>query len=508
MTTAAPPRPAQTADHSGIIRPRQQLLIGGSWTDGSREETFDVRSPTNGELLAICAAASPDDVDRAVASAESAAENWAALSPHDRAALMHTLADRLEAEMDRFAMIEALNVGKPLQQARLGDVAGTVDHFRYFASAVRTRTGEADQLDERTLSLVLSEPVGVVGAVIAWNFPLSLASWKLGPALAAGCTVVIKPSSYTPLSLLEFGRLAQGVLPAGVLNIVTGPGSSTGQALLDHPRIAKLAITGSTETGYEVAKAAAEKLIPATLELGGKSANIVLADCDWDRAVENAATAILWNAGQVCESGSRLLVQASIHDRFVEALVARFQATRIGLPWKDDTEMGPLANEAQLEKFLRYVDLGRSEGAVLRTGGERLHGAPFDDGFFVSPAIFTEVRNDMQIAQEEVFGPFLTVERIRDADEAIAIANASDYGLAGAVWTRDLAKALHVARGVRTGRMWVNTYHQTPAHAPFGGYKKSGYGRETHLSAIDAYSEKKNIFIDLTPPGRAMSTPH
>ncbi len=342
---------------------------------------------------------------------------------------------------------------------------------------------------------MIREPLGVVGQIIPWNFPLLMAAWKLAPVIAAGDTVVINPASLTPLTLLELGRIMNDVLPAGVINIVTGRGSVVGQAILDHPDVDKVAFTGSTSVGYTVAAAAAKKLIPATLELGGKSANIVFPDANMEKAVKYAAIAILMNQGQACESGSRLFLHKDIHDEFLKKLKARFESVKVGDPMAKDTQMGSQVSQGQLDTILSYVELAKKEGATILTGGERLTSDGLDAGFFMKPTIITNVTNQMRVAREEIFGPVLVVIPFSDEDEVVAMANDSEYGLGGAVWTQDINRALRVAKAVRTGRMWVNTYHELPAHAPFGGYKNSGLGRETHKMMLDAYTEVKNIYI-------------
>jgi len=389
-----------------------------------------------------------------------------------------------------------MDVGKPVREARV-DVPLAIDHFRYFAGVIGSHSDEASMLDHQTMSLTLSEPLGVVGQVIPWNFPLLMAAWKIAPAIAMGNTVVIKPSEMTPVTILELAKIFAKVLPAGVVNVVIGLGTEVGQAILDHPQVAKLAFTGSTRIGEVVAAAAAKRIIPATLELGGKSANIIFPDANWDRAVEAAALGILWNQGEVCESGSRLFVHESIYERFVGELKERFEKVRVGNPLDPNTQMGAQVSQIQTDHIMGYIELAKEEGARILTGGERLTGGEYDAGFFIKPTIIVDVRNDMRIAQEEIFGPVVTVLPFKDEDEVVALANASDYGLAGAVWTKDINRAIRVARAIETGHMWVNTYHDIPAHAPFGGYKKSGLGRETHKSMLDAYSEKKNIYISL-----------
>lgn len=481
----------QLKDHYG-------LLINGEWTAAEGEREFETTNPATGEHLAWCADASAADVDRAVAAAQAAFPAWAATSPADRAALLLKIADRIDAAAADLARVETMDNGKPIRETTLVDVPLSSDHFRYFAGALRADEGEAVMIDDKTLSLVLREPIGVVGQIIPWNFPLLMGAWKLAPALAAGNTVVIKSSSTTPLSLLVLGEIMNEVLPAGVVNIITGRGAVTGQAMLDHPGFAKLAFTGSTEVGYDVARAAANRLIPATLELGGKSANIYFADCDMDRAIEGAQIGILFNQGQVCCAGSRIFVQDEIYDEFVGKLVEAFKAVKVGDPLDPTTQMGSQINRRQLEKIVGWVEEAKKEGARVAAGGEPADIPGFEKGAFMQPTLLVDVTNDMKVAQNEIFGPVACVIRFKTEEEVVAMANDSEYGLGGAVWTRDINRAFRVARAVQTGRMWINTYNELPAHTPFGGYKKSGIGRETHKMMLEHYSRHKNIFISLS----------
>ena len=371
------------------------------------------------------------------------------------------------------------------------------DHFRYFASAIRTEQGTATVLDGGYLSMVLREPIGVVGQIVPWNFPFCMAAWKLAPVLASGDCTVIKSSSATPLSLLVFMELISDLVPAGVINVITGKGSKSGQYILEHPDFRKLAFTGSTEVGRNVAVAAAQKLIPATLELGGKSANIFFDDCNFEQAIDGLQLGILFNQGQVCCAGSRVFVQEGIYDKFVDAAVKAFQKVRQGDPLDPNTQIGSQINEAQIKKIASYMEIAKQEGATIACGGKRAAEGALKDGCFFEPTLITNVNNKMRIAQEEIFGPVAVVIKFKAEDEVIAMANDSTYGLGGAVWTQDITRAMKVARSVETGRMWVNTYNQLPAGAPFGGYKNSGIGRETDLSILDAYTQKKNIFINL-----------
>lgn len=481
----------QLKDHYG-------LLINGEWTAAEGEREFETTNPATGEHLAWCADASAADVDRAVAAAQAAFPAWAATSPADRAALLLKIADRIDAAAADLARVETMDNGKPIRETTLVDVPLSSDHFRYFAGALRADEGEAVMIDDKTLSLVLREPIGVVGQIIPWNFPLLMGAWKLAPALAAGNTVVIKSSSTTPLSLLVLGEIMNEVLPAGVVNIITGRGAVTGQAMLDHPGFAKLAFTGSTEVGYDVARAAANRLIPATLELGGKSANIYFADCDMDRAIEGAQIGILFNQGQVCCAGSRIFVQDEIYDEFVGKLVEAFKAVKVGDPLDPTTQMGSQINRRQLEKIVGWVEEAKKEGARVAVGGEPAEIPGFEKGAFMQPTLLVDVTNDMKVAQNEIFGPVACVIRFKTEEEVVAMANNSEYGLGGAVWTRDINRAFRVARAVQTGRMWVNTYNELPAHTPFGGYKKSGIGRETHKMMLEHYSQHKNVYISLS----------
>jgi acyl-CoA reductase-like NAD-dependent aldehyde dehydrogenase len=475
------------------LRPQAQyqLLIDGQWRDGASGKTFVATSPATGETLATLAVADASDVDLAVKAAWKAFASWSKTSHAERSALLLAIADRLEAELERFATLETLDNGKPIRETMGIDLPMSIDHFRYFAGVIRAQSDEADLINEQTLSIILSEPIGVVGQIIPWNFPILMAAWKIAPALAAGNCVIIKPSKETSISLVEFGRILKDILPPGVVNILTGSGSTTGEAILKHEGFSKLAFTGSTEVGYSIARAAAEKLIPATLELGGKSANIVFEDAQIDKVIDGIAMGIIFNQGQVCCAGSRLLVQRSVYDKVLGLLKEKFASIRVGDPLDPQTQMGAQVNKEQMEKILGFVERAIKEDAKLIVGGAR-YGT---EGAFVQPTILADVHTNMCIAQQEVFGPVLAVLPFDTTEEAIEIANDSEFGLGGAVWTRDINRALHVARSVRTGRMWVNTYNELPAHTPFGGYKKSGIGRETHKMILEAYSQKKNIII-------------
>ncbi|MDT2823374.1 aldehyde dehydrogenase family protein [Vagococcus lutrae] len=472
------------------------LFINGEWTNGTGNELIDVISPATGEKIAAFVDATNEDVDAAVEAAEEALKTWRHTSIEERSRLMLKIADIIDDNLEHLALVETLDNGKPIRETLNIDLPAASDHFRYFAGVIRSEEGTAQAFDENRLSIVIKEPIGVVGQVIPWNFPFLMAAWKLAPALATGNTVVISPSSTTSLSILEFARLIDGVLPKGVLNVVTGRGRKSGDYLLNHPGIDKLAFTGSTEVGYTVAEAAAKRLVPATLELGGKSANIFFDDMPYKKALDGAQMGILFNQGQVCSAGSRIFVQEGIYDRFVADLKEAFEKINVGLPWEEETQMGCQVSEGHLNKILDYVRIGKEEGATVLTGGNRITDGELGKGVFMQPTLLSDVTNDMRVAQEEIFGPVAVIIKFKDIDEVIAMANDSEYGLAGGVWTQDLNKALKVGREVQTGRVWVNTYNQLPAGTPFGGVKNSGIGRETYKSMVDAYTQMKNIYID------------
>ena len=474
------------------IQPSYKLFIDGEFVDAEGGASLDVFNPATGEKISKIADASKTDVDRAVAAARKAFESFRRTSVYERSALLNKIADVLEQNAEFIATVETIDNGKPIRETRAVDVAWSIEHFRYFAGVILGEEGSANMLKERYLSVVLREPIGVVGQIVPWNFPFLMGAWKLAPLIAAGDTCVFKPSSETSLSILEFIRLIAPLLPKGVINVVTGKGSKAGEFVRTHKGLDKLAFTGSTEVGRGIALAAAQKIIPATLELGGKSANIIFDDCDFDVAIDGVQLGILFNQGQVCCAGSRIFVQEGIYDKFVPALVEKFKRIKVGDPLDPNTQMGCQINKKQADKILEYVKIGVEEGAKIAVGGKR-HSA---GEAFVEPTLLVDVRNDMRVAQEEIFGPVGVVIKFKDQDELVRMANDSLYGLGGAVFTRDIAKALTVARLLETGRVWVNTYNQIHAGAPFGGYKESGIGRETHKMILEHYTQTKNIYID------------
>lgn len=475
-----------------------KLFIDGKWKDASDGRTFESYCPANGELLATCAEASEKDVDEAVIAAWKAFKTWKNTTPAERAGILNKIADIIDTNKKYLAEVETYDNGKPIRETLTVDIPYSAEHFRYFAGAILTEEGTASMLDNNTLSLVIREPIGVVGQIVPWNFPFLMAAWKLAPVFASGCTTVFKPSKNTSLSILEFTKLIEGILPNGVFNLITGSGSKSGEYILNHPKFRKLAFTGSTEVGCSVAKAAAKKLIPATLELGGKSANIFFSDCKWDMAMDGLQLGILFNQGQVCCAGSRVFVQEEIYDRFVEEAVKKFNNIKIGMPWEESTQLGSLIYEDQLKKVMNYIEIGKKEGAKVACGGYRIIENGMNKGCFMAPTLLTNVTNDMSVAKEEIFGPVACIIKFKTEEEVIKMANDNDYGLGGGVWTRDINRAIRVSRRIETGRMWVNTYNAIPAGAPFGGYKISGIGRETHKIMLDHYTQMKNIMINLS----------
>lgn len=477
-----------------VFDPAYKLYINGEWTQGTSTQSITSYNPSNNQALATIVDASDADVDAAVAAATEALKTWRLTSAVERSSILLKIAEIIEENSDLFALQETLDNGKPIRETRAADIPLSADHFRYFAGVIRAEEGSVNEIDNEHMSLVIKEPIGVVGQIIPWNFPFLMAAWKIAPALAAGNTIVIKPSSNTSLSLLSFIQKIAHLLPKGVLNLITGRGSKSGEYMLHHSGFDKLAFTGSTEIGRKVGIAAAKNLIPSTLELGGKSANIFFDDMPFDKALEGAQKGILFNQGQVCCAGSRIFVQAGIYDKFIAALTEEFRQVKLGLPWEDDTEMGTQVNGGQLESILEYVKIGEQEGARIITGGKKATSQDLEKGAFLEPTLM-EASNTDRVAQEEIFGPVAVVIKFETEEEVIAMANNSEYGLAGAVWTKNINRALRVAKSIQTGRMWVNCYNHLPAGAPFGGYKASGIGRETHKMMLEAYTQTKNIYI-------------
>jgi len=475
-----------------------RLLIDGQWVENAKK--FDTSNPATGEVLTQIASASSEDVDRAVAAARKASDDrsgpWRKMSASERGRLIWKLADLLEKYIDEFAELETLDNGKPIFESRYVDMPMVIDVLRYYAGWATKIHGETVNTFENAFTYTLREPVGVVGMIVPWNFPLLLASWKLGPALACGNTVVWKPASLTPLTALRFGELSvEAGLPAGVLNVVTGP-SEVGRRMVRHPGIDKIAFTGSTEVGKEIMRGAADSMKRITLELGGKSPNIVFADADIDSAVKGAITGIFYGKGEVCNAGSRLFVEDKVQDEFLEKLVARARKMQPADPLDPKTRMGAIVSQEQMQSVLGYIEAGKKEGAKLLAGGNRVS-IDGSKGFFIEPTIFGGVNNGMKIAQEEIFGPVLAAISFDDIDAVVDQANNNPYGLASAVWTRDLKKAHQVSRRLKAGTVWINTYGLMDAALPFGGYKSSGFGRELGARALEHYTENKTVWLSM-----------
>ena len=475
-----------------------RLFIDGQWVETAKQ--FDTINPATGEVLTQIAQASPSDVDRAVAAARKAFEDrngpWRKMSASERGRLIWHLADLLEKNIDEFAELETLDNGKPIFESRYVDMPMVVDVLRYYAGWATKIHGNTVNTLETAFTYTLREPVGVVGMIVPWNFPLLLASWKLGPALACGNTIVWKPASLTPLTALRFGELSQEAgLPPGVLNVVTGS-SEAGRNMVRHPGIDKIAFTGSTEVGKEIMRGSADSMKRITLELGGKSPNIVFADADIDNAVKGAITGIFYGKGEVCNAGSRLFIESKVRDEFLDKLVARAKKMQPADPLDPKTRMGAIVSQEQMQTVLGYIETGKKEGAKLIAGGNRVS-VDGGKGFFIEPTIFGNVSNDMKIAQEEIFGPVLATLSFDDIDQVIAQANNNPYGLASAVWTRDVKRAHLVSRQLRAGTVWINTYGLMDAALPFGGFKSSGFGRELGMNAIEHYTEVKTVWMNL-----------
>jgi aldehyde dehydrogenase (NAD+) len=477
---------------------RKQLLIGGEWRDASSGATMPVINPATEEVIAEVAAATREDLDAAVSAARAALSGpWGSMSARERGRLIWKLGERLMDKVDEVARLETLHNGKPITESRHIEIPMSAECLQYFAGWADKIQGDTIPVKGNALVYTLREPIGVVAAIVPWNFPLLLAAWKVAPALATGNTVILKPASQTPLTALALGQLAIDVgFPPGVLNVITGSGSTVGQAIVEHPGIDKVAFTGDTSTGKGIMRTAAETLKHITLELGGKSPNIVFADADLDAAVRGATVGIFYGKGEVCAAGSRLLVDKSIKDQFIGKVADRTKKMVPGDPLDPKTRLGAISSKAQLERVLNYVKIAQSEGAQLVAGGARAD-IGTGKGYFMQPTVFAEVTPSMTIAREEIFGPVLAAIDFVDVDEAIARANDSIYGLAAGVWTRDIKKAHYVASRLKAGTVWVNTYNVYDTAAPFGGYKQSGFGREMSRYALDYYTQVKTVWVDL-----------
>ncbi|QYJ82211.1 acetaldehyde dehydrogenase ExaC [Shewanella aegiceratis] len=487
---------------------RYDNFIGGQWVAPVGGAYFDNRSPVDGQVFCQVARSDERDIELALDAAHAAKDAWGKTSVTERSNLLLKIADRVEQNLEFLAVAETWENGKAVRETLNADLPLFVDHFRYFAGCIRAQEGSAADIDNNTVSYHFPEPLGVVGQIIPWNFPLLMAAWKIAPALAAGNCIVLKPAEQTPVSILVMVELIQDLLPAGVLNIVNGFGTEAGQALAVSKRIAKLAFTGSTQIGHHILKCAAESLIPSTVELGGKSPNIYFADVMeqedeyLDKAVEGMLLAF-FNQGEVCTCPSRVLIAESIYDKFIDKVIARAKTIKQGNPLDTDTQVGAQASQEQFDKILSYLEIGRNEGAEVLIGGTscQLSGDQ-SSGFYIEPTIL-KGHNKMRVFQEEIFGPVISVTTFKDEAEALAIANDTEYGLGAGVWTRDMNRAQRMGRGIQAGRVWINCYHAYPAHAAFGGYKKSGIGRETHKMMLSHYQNTKNLLVsyDVNPLG-------
>ncbi len=474
-----------------------KLFIGGKWVEAQSGKTFPTVNPATGETITLIAEGGERDADAAVQAARKAFESgpWAEMAAADRGKILWKIGDLIDKHNEELGELETLDNGKPIFESRQVDMPMVAEVFRYYAGWATKIHGETVPVRGPFLNYTLREALGVVAAIVPWNFPLLLASWKIGPALAAGNTVVLKPASWTPLTALRFGEICQEAgLPDGVVNIVTGPGSTMGKALVRHPGVDKVAITGETRTGQEILRDSADTLKRVTLELGGKSPNIVFADADLEAAVRGATIGIFYGKGEVCAAGSRLFVEKKIKDEFMQKLVERVRKMQPGDPLDPKTRFGALVHERQMQTVLGYIEKGKAEGAKLVAGGARAG----DQGCFVQPTVFDGVTNEMTIAREEIFGPVLATIEFGDVEAAVEQANQTQYGLAAAVWTRDIGKAHRVARRLKAGTVWINTYNNYDPAAAFGGYKMSGYGRELSMHALEHYTQVKSVWVNLS----------
>lgn len=486
------------------FKSRYGNYIGGRWELPVNGNYFENISPITGKPFCEVARSDASDIDAALDAAHAARAKWGQTSPAERAGVLLRIADRMEQNLQLLAVAETIDNGKSIRETMAADIPLAIDHMRYFAGCIRAQEGGISEIDKDTVAYHFHEPMGVVGQIIPWNFPILMAAWKLGPALAAGNCVVLKPAEQTPASILVLMELIGDLLPPGVVNIVNGYGKEAGNALATSKRIAKIAFTGSTATGRHILHAAADNLIPSTVELGGKSPNIFFADvmdqddAFFDKALEGLSMFAL-NQGEVCTCPSRILIQESIYDAFIERAIKRVEGMKAGHPLDMTTMIGAQVSRLQMEKILGYLDIGRDEGAQCLTGGSRnLPGDGLEDGFYIKPTLLSGT-NDMRVFQEEIFGPVASVTTFKDEDEAIEIANDTDYGLGAGVWTRDGSQAYRVGRQIQAGRVWTNCYHLYPAHAAFGGYKESGIGRETHKMALTAYQQTKCLMVSYSP---------
>src|SRR5271163_1608862 len=485
-----------TAAVEFVKGPAKQLLIGGKWVPAKSGKTFVTVNPANEEVLALIAEGDKADVDEAVKAARKAYEEgkWSKIGPHQRARFLFKIADLIDQHADELAELETLDNGKAKSQALAIDVAGAAETFRYYGGWCTKLYGETNPSDPSMFNYTLREPVGVCGQIIPWNFPLLMAAWKLGPALACGNTVILKPAEQTPLTALRLGELIlEAGLPEGVVNIITGFGPGAGSSIAEHPDIDKVAFTGSTEVGKIILKASAGNLKRVSLELGGKSPNIIFPDADLKQAAFGSMMGIFLNSGQVCCAGTRIFVQRDMYDEFVDQLTAFSKGVSYGNPLDPKTVMGPVVSKDQFDRVKGYLDVGRKEGAKVTVGGEAGKGK----GYFVQPTVFTGVNNDMRIAREEIFGPVATAIAFKDETDAVLQGNDTEYGLAAAVWTRDVGRAHKVARALKAGTIWVNCYNQLDPISSFGGYKQSGFGRELGKHALELYSQIKSVYVKL-----------